>query len=95
MEVIYIKKVVPFRHKLLCVVDASFAFKDQVVRHKRSKIVTNAAQELAAARNAKVFSDALIKKVRRAEKNVAKVTCDVISNLVQWTQQRPGITVVK
>ena len=95
LEVIYIKKVAPFRHKLLCVVDASFSFKDQVVRHKRIKIATNAAQQLAAARKVKVFSDALIKKVRRAEKNVAKVTCDVISNLLQWTQRRPGITAVK
>ena len=62
---------------MLCVVDAIFSFKDQVVRHKRSKILTNPSQQRASVHNAKVFSDSLIKKVRRVEKNVAKVTCDV------------------
>ena len=94
LEVVLMKKIAPFNHKMLCVVDGSFLFKDEVVRHKRNKIVTDGLSKLAAARSAEVFSDALIKQVRRAEKNASKVTCDVIANVIKWTQRRPGITAV-
>ena len=94
LEVIYIKKVAPFGHKLLCVVDGNFGFKDQVVRHKRNKVAIRSGRQLQSARRATEFTDDLIAKVRKAEKGVAKVTCDVVANVVLWTRHRPGITAV-
>ena len=63
---------------MLAVIDASLLFKDQVVRHKCHKIAAKTVRQLAAARSANTFNDALIKKVRRAKKCAAKVICDVI-----------------
>ena len=94
MEGLYVKKLEPFSHKMLCCVDAALLFKDQVVRHKRNKIALESARRLQAARSATVFTKKLITQVRKAEKGTAKVTCDVIANVVRWAQRRPGITAV-
>ena len=59
-----------------------------------STMLVQSARKLQAARRATVFTKKMITQVRRAEKGTAKVTCDVVANLVRWTQRRPGITAV-
>ena len=39
------------------------------------------------------FDDDVIKKVRKSEKQSVKV-CDVVANVIQWANRRPGKTVV-
>ena len=95
LEVIYLKKFAPHGHRLILVVDGNFAFKDQVVRHKRVKEIEKATAQLTQLRKNNSFDDATIKSIRKAEKGTCKATCDVVANAVQWTQQRPGLTSVK
>lgn len=94
LELIYIKKAAPLHYKMLCVVDGNFHFKDQVVRHQRNKLAILSTRKLQSARSDNVLIKELITQVRRSEKGIAKVTCDVVANVVQWAQRRPGITAV-
>ena len=80
--------------KLLAVVDATFPFKDDVVRAKRNKLKEDARAMVEQIRQEQNFDTELLKKLRRAEKRMAGVTCDVVANAVQWTRRRPGKTAV-
>ena len=93
LEIMYLKKVKPRKWRLVLVVDGAFAFKDQVVRHKRNQTKEAAARTLHAIREG-VYDPAVIRKLRRAEKGSVGVTCDVIANAVKWAQKRPGLTTV-
>ena len=46
METIYLKQVVPLNHKMLYVVNVTFKFKDQVVRHKCNKVAIQSTRKL-------------------------------------------------
>ena len=93
-ELIYIKKCAPYKHRLLLTFDAEFPFKDQCVRHKRSKIFNKAVAKLALLRSSNQHDSKTIKAVRKAEKGTCKVTCDIVANAVQWASRRPGLTAV-
>ena len=93
LEVIYSKKVLPYRWRLVLVVDSDFAFKDQVVRADRNRIKEEAKMQVQNIRSAD-FDQTLIKRLRSNEKKMASVTCDVVANAVQWDNKRPGITTV-
>ena len=75
-------------------VEASFLFKDDVVREKRNKLKSDGRDVVAAIRQEENFDAELVKKLRRAEKKMAAVTCDVVANAVQWARKRPGKTSV-
>ena len=94
LEVMYTKKVEPYQWKMVLVVDATFAFKDQVVRQSRNKVKETAARTVASIRSLENFDTALVKRLRRAEKGMVNVTCDVVANAVEWSKKRPGITSV-
>ena len=94
LEYLFIKKCKPHGWKLLPVVDASFLFKDDVVRGKRNKSKSDGRDVVAAIRQEENFDAELVKKLRRAEKKMAAVTCDVVANAVQWARKRPGETSV-
>lgn len=94
LELFYIKKCEPNGWKLLAVVDATFPFKDDVVRAKRNKLKADARDMVEQIRQEQDFDTELLKKLRRAEKRMAGVTCDVVANAVQWTRRRPGKTAV-
>ena len=94
LEVMYTQKFEPYQWKMLLVVDAAFAFKDEVVRQSRNKVKEDAARKVANIRSLENFDFATVKRLRRAEKGMVSVTCDVIANAVEWTKKRPGITSV-
>lgn len=94
LEVLYSKKVLPYKWRLVLVVDSNFPFKDQVVRGGRNRIKENAQTQVRNIRSAN-FDQALIKRLRSNEKKMASVTCDVVANVVQWANKRPGITTVR
>ena len=93
LEVLYSKKVLPYRWRLVLVVDSNFAFKDQVVRADRNRIKDEAQTQVQNIHQAN-FDQVLIKRLRANEKKMASVTCDVVANAVQWANKRPGITTV-
>ena len=94
LEVMYKKKVAPREWKLVLVVDGTFLFKDQVVRGSRNKIKQSSIEKVNNIRSKRKFDSALIKQLRRAEKGMACVTCDVVANAVEWANKRPGVTCV-
>ena len=94
LEALYLKKFKPRKWRMLNVFDASFNFKDEVIRASRNKIKEKAMQQLIDIR-ATVNSDtSLLKKLRRAEKGIVGVSNDVVANVVKWANKRPGITSV-
>ena len=93
LEVMYLKKIKPRQWRLVLVVDGSFAFKDQVVRHKRNQTKEAAARTLRSIREGE-YNSSVMRKLRRAEKGSVGVTCDVVANAVEWAKKRPGITTV-
>ena len=93
LEYLFIKKCKPRGWKLLPVVDATFLFKDEVVRHKRNKAKVDGRVEVVSIRQKNCAAD-LVKKLRRAEKKMAAVTCDVVVNAVQWARKRSDETSV-
>ena len=94
LDFFYIKECEPRGWKLLPVVDASFQFKDDVVRANRNKLKSDARDMVDKIRQEQNFDAELVKKLRRAEKRMAAVTCDVVANAVQWARKRPGKTSV-
>lgn len=94
LEYLYMKKCERSGWRLLLIVDGTFHFKDDVVRAKRNKVKSDARNMVLKIRREQNFDAELVKKLRRAEKRMTTVTCDVVANAVQWASKRPGKTAV-
>ena len=94
LELMYKKKVAPRKWNLVLVIDGTFPFKDQVVRGSRNRTKELAIEQVNAIRSGHNFEANVVKKLRKAERGMASVTCDVVANAVEWAKKRPGKTCV-
>ena len=78
----------------MLVIDGIFRFKDQVMRGSRNRTKEIAIERVNAIRRGHNFDADVVKQLRKAERGMAGVTCDVVANAVEWAKKRPGRTCV-